>query len=144
MLWVYTPDEGEALMMSEPTLRSAKQTIPAGSRILMVTGDLMFSSNVDFLARQAGVVFETVSVGRLADAGTAPDAFALVDMANMDATGVGRVVEQLKTLGAERIAVFGRHDRMDLRNAALGGGAAYWWPNSKMSAQMRTLLGLTP
>ena len=69
MLWVYTPDEGEALMMSEPTLRSAKQTIPAGSRILMVTGDLMFSSNVDFLARQAGVVFETVSVGRLADAG---------------------------------------------------------------------------
>ena len=120
------------------------QTIPAGSRILMVTGDLMFGSKVDVLARQAGVAFQTVSVGRLADAGTARDAFALVDMANMDATGVGRVVEQLKTLGADRIAVFGRHDRMDLRNAALGADAAYWWPNSKMSAQMRTLLGLTP
>ena len=144
MLWVYTPDEGEALMMSEPTLRSAEQTIPAGSRILMVTGDLMFSSNVDFLARQAGVAFETVNAGRLADVESARDTFALVDMANMDATGVGQSVQRLKDLGAERIAVFGRHDRMDLRNAALEAGAGYWWPNSKMSAQMRTLLGLIP
>ena len=30
--------------MAEPTLSNANQTIPAGSRILMVTGDLMFSS----------------------------------------------------------------------------------------------------
>ena len=140
---MYTPGEGKALTMAEPTLSNAKRTIPAGSRILMVTGDLMFSSNVDFLARQAGVVFESVSAGRLAAAGPARDAFALVDMANMDAAAVGQTVQELKELGAERIAVFGRHDRMDLRNAALGAGAAYWWPNSKMSAQMGTLLGLT-
>ena len=128
--------------MAEPTLSNAKRTIPAGSRIIMVTGDLMFGSRVDALARRAGVVFESVSAGRLSDAGQARDAFALVDMANMDAAAVGQTVQELKELGAERIAVFGRHDRMD-RNAALGAGAAYWWPNSKMSAQMGTLLGLT-
>ena len=129
--------------MAEPTLSNAKQTIPAGSRILMVTGDLIFSSKVQVLARQAGVAFEALYPTRLADAGPVRDAFALVDMTNMDATGVGRAVEQLKALGADRIAVFGRHDRMDLRNAALEAGAADWWPNSKMSARMRTLLGLT-
>lgn len=133
-------------MMVESTSSKSKdkQTIPAGSRILMVSGDLMFGSRVDALARRAGVGFETVSAGRLADATTARDAFALVDMANMEANAVEQAVETLKELGAQRIAVFGRHDRMDLRNAALGAGAAYWWPNSKMAVQMRTLLGLTP
>ena len=129
--------------MAEPTLSNAKQMIPAGSRILMVTGDLIFSSKVDALARQAGVSFEVVRAGRLANAGSAQDAFALVDMTNMDATHVESAVGQLKELGADRIAVFGRHDRADLRNAALKAGAADWWPNSKMSAQMRILLGLT-
>ena len=109
----------------------------------MVTGDLMFGSKVDVLARQAGVAFEALYSSRLADAEPVRDTFALVDMANMDPIAVGRAVNKLKDLGADRIAVFGRHDRMDLRNAALGAGAAYWWPNSKMSAQMRTLLGLT-
>lgn len=129
-------------MKVEPTPGNVNQTIPTGSRILMVTSDLMFGSKVDFLARQAGVEFNTVSATRLADAEPARGAFALVDMTNMDATAVGQTVEALWDLGAERIAVFGRHDRMDLRNAALEAGAAYWWPNSKMAAQMRVLLGL--
>ncbi len=143
MLWVYTPDEDADQLMVGAMTTELTKTIPAGSRILMVTGDLMFGSRVDSLARRAGVVFESVGAGRLAEVVPAGDAFALVDMANMDAAGVGRTVSQLKQLGAERIAVFGRHDRMDLRNAALEAGAAYWWPNSKMSAQMQTLLGLT-
>ncbi len=128
--------------MTETRTHTENQAILAGSTILMVTGDLLFSSKVEALARRAGVVFEVVNAKQLASAKPADWTFALLDMTNMDAEQVEQAVNQLKELGAQRIAAFGRHDRLDLRAAAMKAGVFQWWPNSKMAREMQSLLGL--